>query len=69
MRRKKIYSVPVNVKLFKSNYDYFNGIGKLTQAECIDRSMHVSGIKNVQHNEYEDYIQINQLNNIFKTND
>ncbi len=69
MKRKQLYFVPANVKLFKSNYDYYNGIGKLTQAECIDKSMHVSGVRSVESNEYEDYIQHNRLHDIFKTHD
>lgn len=68
MNPKSLYNVPVNIKLFRSNFNYYNGIGKFSNSQCIDKSLHIAGTKKVNHNEYEEFIQCNQLSNIFKMN-
>ena len=66
--KNNAYIIPSNIHIFKSNYDYYNGIGILDRTECIERSLHISGIKKVDQNEYKNYIQNNQLSNIFSIN-
>ncbi len=58
------YAVPTNARVFKSQYNYFYGIGKLSQKECVDRSLLVSGVTFVDQNEYDDYIKTHHLDNI-----
>lgn len=60
------YTIPINLKVFQTNYDYFNGMGNLSQDECIDRSLLISGVKLVDEQEYESYINEFQLSTIFK---
>lgn len=59
------YTIPVNLKIFKTNYDYYNGIGKFTQDECIDRSLLISGVQLVDLQEYETYVEEHHLRDIF----
>lgn len=64
MKQKYGYAIPTNLKVFKSHYEYYNGIGKLTQKECVDRSLLVSGVTFVDQTEYDDYKQTYHLDNI-----
>ena len=65
MKIKCGYPVPTNTRVFKSQYNYFYGIGKLSQKECIDRSLLVSGVTFLDQTEYKDYIKDNHLDSIF----
>lgn len=65
MSYKSVYAIPLNLNIFKKNYEYFNGIGKMTKEECIDRSLLVSGVQVVDHEDFEDYIETHQLKDIF----
>lgn len=58
------YAVPMNPRVFKTHFDYYNGIGKFSHKECIDRSLLVSGVTFVDQYEYDDYIKMNQLDSI-----
>lgn len=66
MARKTQHAIPINLQIFKSNYSYYNGIGNLTKDECINRSLLVSGVKLVDLEEYDAYIDQNHLDEIFK---
>lgn len=59
------YTIPGNLRVFKSNFDYFHGIGKYSKDECIERSLLVSGVQLVDETEYDDYIKDHQLEKIF----
>jgi hypothetical protein len=64
MKIKCGFAVPTNVRVFKSHYDYYHGIGQLTQKECVDRSLLVSGVTIIDQNEYDDYKKIHHLDTI-----
>lgn len=59
------YTVPINPKIFKSNYDYFNEIGIFSKEECIKRSLLVSGVALVDENEFQDFVDHHHLQEIF----
>lgn len=59
-------AIPINLRIFKSNYSYYNGIGNLSQKECINRSLLVSGVKFVDQAEFDEYIEENHLETILK---
>ena len=59
------YTVPINLKIFKSNFEYFNEIGKFSKEECIQRSLLVSGVTLVDENEFQDFIEHHHLQDIF----
>lgn len=65
MTYKSVYAIPLNLKIFKKNYDFYNGIGKLTKEECVDRSLLISGVQVVDLEDFEEYIETHQLENIF----
>jgi hypothetical protein len=60
------YTIPMNITIFKSNFDYYHGIGKFSKDECIDRSLLISGVRLVDQEDYIDYIADNDLQDIFK---
>lgn len=66
MRYKFGNAIPINLQIFKSNYAYYNGIGNLTQKECVNRSFLVSGVKFVDQLEYNKYIIDHKLETILK---
>jgi len=58
------YAIPTNINVFKTHFEYYYGIGTLTQKECIDRSLLVSGVTIVSDNEYQDFKRTNHLDHI-----
>lgn len=64
MKIKCGYAIPTNIEVFKSHFEYYNGIGSFTQKECVDRSLLVSGVTIVSDNEYNDFKKINHLDHI-----
>ncbi|MCH4889200.1 hypothetical protein EZV73_16510 [Acidaminobacter sp. JC074] len=66
MKTKCGYPIPTNLRVFKTHYDYYYGIGKLSQKECIDRSLLVSGVTFVDQVEFNDYVKENQLDTILR---
>lgn len=65
MNYKFGYPIPLNLDIFKTNFDYYNGMGKLSKDECIDRSLLVSGVQVVDYEDFERYVDENQLQDIF----
>jgi len=51
----KTYKIPLDERLYRTNLDYFQGIGKYSKKECHEKALVVSGYRFVDEEEHEDY--------------